>query len=51
MGLNPEWIGMQPTILFTAAAFSTMMSAGLVARFNPMRASQVLVLLAPSAAP
>ncbi len=45
MGLDPEWIGMQPTILFTAAAFSTMMSAGLVARFNPMRASQVLVLL------
>ena len=45
MGLDPAWIGMQPTILFTAATFSSMMSAGLVARFNPMRASQVMVLL------
>ena len=45
MGLEPAWIGMQPTILFTAATFSSMMSAGLVARFNPMRASQVMVLL------
>ncbi|MEP4379350.1 MAG: MFS transporter [Alphaproteobacteria bacterium] len=45
MGLDPAWIGLQPTILFTAAMFSGMMSAGLVARFNPMRASQVMVLL------
>ncbi len=45
MGLDPAWIGMQPAILFTAATFSSMMSAGLVARFNPMRASQVMVLL------
>jgi predicted MFS family arabinose efflux permease len=45
MGLDPAWIAMQPTILFTAATFSSMMSAGLVARFNPMRASQVLVVL------
>jgi predicted MFS family arabinose efflux permease len=36
---------MQPTILFTAATFSSMMSAGLVARYNPMRASQIMVLL------
>ena len=45
MGLDPAWIGMQPTILFTAATFSSMMSAGLVARYNPMRASQIMVLL------
>jgi predicted MFS family arabinose efflux permease len=45
MGLDPAWIGLQPTILFTAAMFSGMMSAGLVARFNPMRASQAMVLL------
>ena len=44
MGLDPAWIGMQPTILFTAAMFSAMMSAGLVTRFNPMRASQLMVL-------
>ena len=44
MGLDPAWIGMQPTILFTAATFSSMMSAGLVARYNPMRASQIMVL-------
>jgi hypothetical protein len=45
MGLDPAWIAMQPTILFTAATFSSMMSAGLVARINPMRASQAMVLL------
>ncbi|MBT5571139.1 MAG: MFS transporter [Alphaproteobacteria bacterium] len=45
MGLDPAWIGMLPVILFTAATFSSMMSAGLVSRFNPMRASQVMVLL------
>lgn len=45
MGLDPAWIGMLPVILFTAATFSSMMSAGLVSRFNPMRASQILVLL------
>lgn len=45
MGLDPAWIGAQPTIVFTAATFSSMMSAGLVSRFNPMRASQILVLL------
>ncbi len=45
MGLDPAWIGMQPTILFTAATFSSMMAAGLSTRFNPMRASQVMVLL------
>lgn len=45
MGLDPAWIGLQPTILFTAAMFSSMMCAGLSTRFNPMRASQVMVLL------
>ena len=35
---------MQPTILFTAATFSSMMAAGLSTRFNPMRASQAMVL-------
>jgi predicted MFS family arabinose efflux permease len=45
MGLDPAWIGMQPTILFTAAMFSAMMAAGMVVRFNPMRASQIMVLL------
>ncbi len=45
MGLDPAWIGMQPTILFTAATFSSMMAAGLSTRFNPMRTSQVMVLL------
>ncbi|MBT3932048.1 MAG: MFS transporter, partial [Rhodospirillaceae bacterium] len=44
MGLDPAWIGILPTILFTAAMFSAMMSAGLVTRFNPMRASQLMVL-------
>ena len=44
MGLDPAWIGMQPTILFTAAMFSAMISARLVTRFNPMRASQLMVL-------
>ncbi|MBN43659.1 MAG: MFS transporter [Alphaproteobacteria bacterium] len=45
MGLDPAWIGLQPTILFTAAMFSSMMCAGLSTRFNPMRASQMMVLL------
>jgi predicted MFS family arabinose efflux permease len=45
MGLDPAWIGMQPTILFTAAMFSAMMAAGMVVRFNPMRACQIMVLL------
>lgn len=45
MGLDPAWIGVQPTILFTAATFSSMMAAGLSARFNPMRTSQIMVLL------
>jgi predicted MFS family arabinose efflux permease len=46
MGIDPAWIGLQPTLVFIAATFSSMMGAGLVARFNPMRASQTLVLFA-----
>lgn len=45
MGLDPAWIGLQPTILFIAAMFSSMMSAGISTRYNPMRASQAMVLL------
>ncbi|MDA0785606.1 MAG: MFS transporter [Proteobacteria bacterium] len=46
MGIDPAWIGLQPTIVFVAATISSMVSGGIVARFNPMRASQVLLLLA-----
>ncbi len=46
MGIDPAWIGLQPTIVFVAATISSMVSGGVVARFNPMRASQVLLLLA-----
>lgn len=46
MGLDPAWIGLQPTIVFIAAMVSSMMSGALVARYNPMRLSQVLLLLA-----
>lgn len=46
MGIDPAWIGLQPTIVFVTATISSMVSGGIVARFNPMRASQVLLLLA-----
>ncbi len=46
MGIDPAWIGLQPTIVFVAATISSMVSGGIVTRFNPMRASQVLLLFA-----
>lgn len=46
MGIDPAWIGLQPTIVFVAATISSMVSGGIVARFNPMRASQALLLFA-----
>lgn len=46
MGIDPAWIGLQPTIVFVAATISSMASGGIVARFNPMRASQALLLFA-----
>lgn len=50
MGIDPTWIGVQPTILFAAAMFSSILGPPLVLRFNPMRASQALALLAGSGA-
>lgn len=46
MGYDPAWIGLQPTIVFIAAMVSSMPSGALVARYNPMRLSQFLLLLA-----
>ncbi len=46
MGYDPAWIGLQPTIVFIAAMVSSMISGALVARYNSMRLSQFLLLLA-----
>lgn len=43
MGLDPIWIGAQPTFLFIAAMISSVVSSSWVARVNPMRATQLFV--------
>ncbi|NNE84080.1 MAG: MFS transporter [Alphaproteobacteria bacterium] len=43
IGLDPIWIGAQPTIVFIAAMFTGMLASGWVARVNPMRATQLFV--------
>lgn len=44
IGLDPIWIGAQPTIVFIAAMFTGMLASGWVARVNPMRATQLFVI-------
>lgn len=46
MGIDPAWIGLQPTLVFIAATFSSTLSGVVVVRYNAMRVSQILVLLA-----
>ncbi len=43
MGLDPIWIGAQPTIAFIAAMLVGVMASSWVARVNPMRATQLFV--------
>ena len=43
MGLDPIWIGAQPTIVFIAAMFVGVLASSWVARINPMRATQLFV--------
>ncbi len=45
MGLDPIWIGVQPTIVFIAAMIISVLASSWVARINPMRATQLFVLL------
>lgn len=46
MGLEPIWIGAQPTIVFIAAMFVGVLASSWVARVNPMRATQLFVSFA-----
>ena len=43
MGLDPIWIGAQPTLVFIAAMFVGVLASSWVARVNPMRATQLFV--------
>ena len=43
MGLDPIWIGAQPTVVFSAAMIVGVMASAWVARVNPMRATQLFV--------
>ncbi len=45
MGLDPIWIGAQPTIVFIAAMIVGVLASSWVARINPMRATQLFVFL------
>ncbi len=46
MGLEPIWIGAQPTIVFILAMLVGVLASSWVARINPMRATQLFVLFA-----
>ncbi len=43
MGLDPIWIGAQPTLVFIAAMLVGVLASSWVARINPMRATQLFV--------
>jgi predicted MFS family arabinose efflux permease len=45
MGLDPIWIGAQPTLVFIAAMLVGVLASSWVARINPMRATQLFVSL------
>lgn len=45
MGLDPIWIGAQPTLVFIAAMLVGVLASSWVARINPMRATQLFVFL------
>ncbi len=45
MGLDPIWIGAQPTFVFIAAMIVGVLASSWVARINPMRATQFFVFL------
>ena len=46
LGLSPEWIGLQPTLIFSAALTTSMLVSPLTASVNSMRLSQILLLVA-----
>ena len=43
IGLNPIWIGGQPSIVFIAAMIIGVLASSWVAKINPMRATQIFV--------
>ncbi len=45
MGLEPIWIGAQPTFVFIAAMIVGVLASSWVGRINPMRATQFFVFL------
>ena len=45
MGLDPIWIGAQPTLVFIAAMVVGVLASSWVGRINPMRATQLFVFL------
>jgi len=45
MGLDPIWIGAQPTLVFIAAMIVGVLTSSWVGRINPMRATQFFVFL------
>lgn len=50
LGLSPEWIGVQATLMFSAAMATSMLVSPLTASVNSMRLSQVLLLIAAAGA-
>jgi MFS family permease len=50
LGLAPRWIGVQPTLMFTAALLTSMLVSPLTASVNSMRLSQVLLLVSAAGA-
>ena len=50
LGLSPEWIGLQPTLMFSAALLTSMLVSPLTASFNSMRLSQILLLVSAAGA-
>jgi predicted MFS family arabinose efflux permease len=50
LGLAPEWIGLQPTLMFTAALLTSMLVSPLTASVNSMRLSQLLLLTSAAGA-
>ena len=50
LGLSPEWIGLQATLMFSAAMATSMLVSPLTASFNSMRLSQILLLVSAAGA-
>lgn len=50
LGLAPQWIGVQPTLMFSAALLTSMLVSPLTASVNSMRLSQVLLMVSAAGA-